>query len=567
MSKIQHKPQIRFDQMGIGTILKTYWLKVPPHQREYRWEDTHVVTLFEDLQKALTSDEPEYFLGTIVTIPDSDGVLEVIDGQQRLATITILLSQIRHYLQTIEPELALSVKPFLTEYDRGQRAEVPKLKLNLTDNEFFINTLTAQMLPMPLAASAPISNKRLRNAFLLAEDYVKKIIAPANPKNYGDELNKWIDFIVSNAEVILLRVPTGANAYKMFETLNDRGLKTSQADLVKNYLFGAAGGRYQEAQNAWSSMIGALSTLQGEDDEKEDITVIFLRSALMAIQGFLRKNEVYEAVQGLAKGPQTVITLLKNLEELAKVYAATFYQDHERWNKCPDSLKHAIQTINDFDIKPFRHAILSVAAKFEPKEITEVFQMFVSLGVRLLVASSTRSGNIEDNMARVAHKIFKGDIKTKKEVYKEIAGIIPSDEQFNQAFQAATVSKAQFARYYLRAMESVAQSKSEPWYVPNSDKELMTLEHVLPEEPGNNWPQFTEEEVEAYCKRIGNLCLLPKKPNNDLRSANQKEKFAVYKGCPYTLTSQIANVPKWTKDTIIQRQKTLADLAMKAWPL
>jgi hypothetical protein len=198
MSKIQHKPQIRADQMGIGTILKTCWLKVPPHQREYRWTDTHVETLFEDLQKALASDEPEYFLGTIVTIPDIDGALEVIDGQQRLATITILMSQICRYLQTIEPELASSVKSFLTEYDRTQRAEVPKLKLNLTDNDFFVKILTTQSLPTSLPSATPVSCKRLRNAFVLAEGYVKRIVSPASPRTHGDELNKWIDFIEKN---------------------------------------------------------------------------------------------------------------------------------------------------------------------------------------------------------------------------------------------------------------------------------------------------------------------------------------------------------------------------------
>jgi hypothetical protein len=153
-------------------------------------------------------------------------------------------------------------------------------------------------------------------------------------------------------------------------------------------------------------------------------------------------------------------------------------------------MRHAIQTINDFDIKPFRHAILSVAAKFAPNEVMKVFQMFVSLGVRLLIASSTRSGNIEDTMARVAHKVFKGELKTKDDVKKEIAGIIPLDEQFNQAFQTATVSKAQYARYYLRAMEQVAQSEPDPWYIPNADRDAMTLEHILPEEPGANWPLF-----------------------------------------------------------------------------
>jgi hypothetical protein len=484
-----------------------------------------------------------------------------------LATIAILLSQIRRYLQPIEPDLASSIQAFLVEYDRTQKAYIPKLKLNLTDNDFFINTLTADELPDPLPNSAPISVRRLRSAFVLAEDYVKRIVSPANPKTHGDILTKWIDFVVANAEVILLRVPTGANAYKMFETLNDRGLKTTQADLVKNYLFGEAGDRYPEAQAAWSAMMGALSSLQGEDDEQEDITVVFLRSALMAIRGFLRKNEVYEAVQEQAKGAQKVVALVKELEVLAKVYAATFYQDHETWAKYPDSMRHAIQTINDFDIKPFRHALLPIAAKCDPIEITAVFEMFVSLGVRLLIASSTRGGNVEEAMAKLAQKVFKGELKTAKDVKTEIAKIIPSDEVFQEAFRNATVSKESYARYYLRAMEKVAQSTPDPWYIPNSDKEVMTLEHVLPEEPGDNWPQFTEAEVKMYYKRLGNMCLLPKKPNSDLRSANQETKFAVYKNCAYVLTKQIGSFKKWSVQTIKERQAKLIPLAMKAWPI
>ena len=72
--------------------------------------------------------------------------------------------------------------------------------------------------------------------------------------------------------VVLLRVPSGANAYKMFETLNDRGLRTSQADLIKNYLFGRADDRIQEVQGRWSYKRGTLESL-----EEENITVVFLR--------------------------------------------------------------------------------------------------------------------------------------------------------------------------------------------------------------------------------------------------------------------------------------------------
>jgi hypothetical protein len=82
-----------------------------------------------------------------------------------------------------------------------------------------------------------------------ARKHVRAIVASLDPKDHGDLLNGWVSFIEHRAMVVLLRVPNDANAYKMFETLNDRGLRTSQADLIKNYLFGRSGDRFQEVQN------------------------------------------------------------------------------------------------------------------------------------------------------------------------------------------------------------------------------------------------------------------------------------------------------------------------------
>lgn len=574
MTRTRNKAQIVPSQMGMGTILKGNWLKVPPHQREYRWTERHVNRLFEDLQLALTTDdEPQYFLGTIVTIPDQNGVLEIIDGQQRLATISILLSAIRRHLEDIEPELALSLTPFLAEFDRNQRTQVPKLKLNLLDNDYFGKLLTAKPPYPELPKTAAKSHRRLRAAFIAADEYVRKIVGPANKTGHGDTLNRWIELIEKDADVILFRVPTGANAYKMFETLNDRGLRTTQADLVKSYLFGKAEDRYPEAQEAWSKMIGALSSLQGDDDDKDDekgdLTVNFLRTALMCIQGNLTRGRVFEVVQSIGRGPQTVITFLTELEKLAQVYDATFHQDHKKWKGHPDITRRAIATINDFDIKPFRPAIVAIASKFEQKEASAAFVLFVSLSVRLLFTTGTRSGSVEETFAALAQRVYAGEITTAAEVRKYLKGknLIPTNDQFREAFETATVTSGPFARYYLRSLERVAQEQRDPWWLPNEDKETMTLEHVLPQEPEGNWPQFTDEEVKTYAKRIGNLCLLPKGPNSDLKSADQETKFAVYADSPYVLTSQIVDAGTWNANAICQRQMGLAELALKAWPL
>src|SRR5204863_473284 len=185
-----------------------------------------------------------YFLGTIVTIPRTGGALEVVDGQQRLATTAIMLSAIRDYLRSRDAMIAESIdSEFLTVIDRVSRARIPRLRLNLDDNDYFRARLTGTQ-PAP-AATKP-SHVLLAAAFVEAKEQVTRVVAGFDEKDHGDTLNRWINFMEARALAVLLRVPNDADAYRMFETLNDRGLRTSQSDLVKNYLFGRSGDRVGE---------------------------------------------------------------------------------------------------------------------------------------------------------------------------------------------------------------------------------------------------------------------------------------------------------------------------------
>src|SRR5437879_5511298 len=127
------KPQITFQGLGIAGVLRHYQLKVPANQREYSWTDKEVGRLFMDLTRAIADEESEeYFLGTIVTIPRSHDVLEVVDGQQRLATTAILLAEIRNYLKDKDPMISERIDNlFLSEIDPDKRERVAKLALNV----------------------------------------------------------------------------------------------------------------------------------------------------------------------------------------------------------------------------------------------------------------------------------------------------------------------------------------------------------------------------------------------------------------------------------------------------
>lgn len=557
------KPKIVMEQKGIGLIMRENILRVPSHQREYSWTKKEVQKLFQDLAKAIADDDSEYFLGIIAAFRGAGNVLEVIDGQQRLATITVLLSQIRDYLKTRDEFLAKSVNPFLEYPDREQRADVPRLTLNLTDNHFFSGMLTAAKKsdrPVPTM----LSQRLILAAFEEAEKRVKSIVSGFAEKDHGDVLNKWITFLEGGSEVILLEMPKGYNAYRMFETLNDRGLETSQADLVKNYIFEEAGEtRLKEAEISWSNLKSVLDVLH---DDK-DLTVVFMRAALILIQGPLTKDQLYDAIQGRAKGTVAAITFCRQLEALAGSYVATFFSDHEKWNAYPDAVKYALRTLNFFNIQPFRPVILAIADKFTPNEASKAFQMLVSLGVRITIATSTSSGSIEDSLHPAANAIFKGTITTAKELRKMIDSIVPTDEKFRTAFSIATVSKGPLARYYLRSLERVAKREPTPWYNVNDDKEVIDLEHVLPQEPKGNYPKFTDDEHAAFYRRLGNLALHAKILNSENRSDSFKDKRSTYKGCPFVFTSQLFRVPDWTKEYINKRQAQMADKALKAWPI
>lgn len=556
------KGQIAFEELGLGSVLKRYRLRVPSNQREYAWTEREVTDLLQDFALAISEAKP-YFLGTIVTIPREEGTLEVVDGQQRLATTAILLSAIRDYARVRDDELLVTSidTEFLSGIDRNKRKLVPKLTLNLDDNELFNQIMTSPP-DGPTLVPQRASHERLLLARAEAKKQVKYIVAPFDEKEHGDVLNRWVSFIEFQALAILLRVPSDADAFKMFETLNDRGLRTSQADLIKNYLFSRSNGRISEVQSRWSYMRGALES----NSEDSDITMTFLRHALITQRGYLREADVYEVVQDIVKSEQAAVTLSSTLETLSNVYVATFNLDHERWNTYPDAGRKAVEVLNLFDIKPMRPLILALAATMQANQAAQAFKFLIALGVRLMIASSTRTSSVELPLAEAAKLVFDGDIDTATALRAKLSAITPGDKEFHDACEVAKVSNARLARYYLRSLEMTAKGEAEPWFVLHEDRQIINLEHVLPKKPQDNWPQIDDEEIRRLTTRLGNLALLRVTDNSDLKSYGFAEKKPIYAASPYLLTNMIDEVDDWTPTAIDERQKRLAELAVSTWP-
>jgi uncharacterized protein with ParB-like and HNH nuclease domain len=224
---------IGFEHKGIGAVLAHNRLAVPVNQREYAWEEEHIKALFQDFAGAI-ADNISYFLGTIVLTGKKD-LPEVSDGQQRLATTTVLLAAIRDYFyERGDLKRAESIEmDYLRTTDLETEKIVPKLKLNTDDKDFFANYI----LTRPDAGERQVkatrdSHKRIAGAARMAREHVVNVVKPHGETAKVQRLIEWVKFIKDEAQVIVLRVPDHLNAFVMFETLNDRGLKASQADLL-----------------------------------------------------------------------------------------------------------------------------------------------------------------------------------------------------------------------------------------------------------------------------------------------------------------------------------------------
>ena len=408
--------EIGFEHRGIGDVLAQNRLAVPLNQREYKWKDEHVTDLFTDFANAIAANKGSYFLGTIVLTRGEGEIPEVSDGQQRLATTTILLAAIRDYFfRNGDKVRATSIEQdFLKKTDINTTYIVPQLRMNVDDNEFFKKfILSSPDSPDRKIEPTKESHQRIKTAAEIAARHVRDILEPFGTKesHKTNRLLEWIKFVRQGAQVILLRVPDHLNAFLMFETLNDRGLKISQADLLKNHLLSYSGDRIREAQQKWAQMVGVLESL-GQDD----ITVTYLHHLLITKYGPTKEREVFDKFKQVVNSQNRSVEFLDELAEGANDYAALFNSDHKKWNEYGTTTKKNISTINrDLRVEQIRPLMFAVSRHFSVKEARLAFRMFVYLSVRFLIVGG-RGGLLDRNYALRAQEIGTVKVKTAKQL-------------------------------------------------------------------------------------------------------------------------------------------------------
>jgi hypothetical protein len=348
----------------------------------------------------------------------------------------------------------------------------------------------------------------------------------------------------------------------MFETLNDRGLKASQADLLKNHLLSYAGDRIKEAQQKWAKMVGVLESL-GQDD----VTVTYLHHLLITKHGPTKEREVFDKVKQVVDSQGRALEFLEELAGGADDYAALTNADHKKWNPYGTTTRKHISTINrNLRVEQIRPLMFTVSRHFSIKEANLAFRLFVFWSVRFLI-SGGRGGLLDRNYALRAQEIGTGKIKTGQELADTMAEIVPSDSRFEVDFSEARVSQGYLARYYLRALERKRKLEEEPEWIPNDEEDAVNLEHILPANPETNWPGIDPETASATYRRIGNMVIMQAKKNSMIGNSSFVDKRPYLKDSAFLLTSEVATYNDWGVAQINERQKKLPKLAVDTWPI
>ena len=559
--------------MAPAEVLRSNKLQVPIHQRSYAWgadsadDRNQIEEFWEDLDRARQDKDRGYFLGTVVLsrAGAQDSRLAVIDGQQRLATTSILLAAMRHHLHVLGETGRVSlIDPCIYSFDPDKEENVPQLVLNAEDDRFFrqlvVDRVTASTAPPLADPGTKQSHIALRAAYdYFVDRLTEQLDAAPESKALLDE---WFKLLNTRAALMVVEVADEADAYLVFETLNDRGADLTIADLLKNYLFGLAGDQLETVKNAWAAALNNLDI----STTGSHVFTEFLRHYWSSKYGPTRERELYSRIKDRVTTKANAVDLAEEIETASRLYAAIISSDHELWAEHPKEAKRQMQILVTLRIEQNRSLLLAALQFIEPKELTTVLRGLVAVGVRGLIVGGIGGGTAEKSYCQAAQAVRQGTSRNWVGVRSELAKILHSDVAFEKAFAAAKVTRGPFARYLLAALERSSEGTAQPELVPNEDQEQVNLEHVLPKTFDEHaWPAFTKDSHATYLHRLGNLCLLKKDENGRIGNKPFSEKQPVLDSSSLSLTKEIAANSDWTATEIERRQTSMATDVSKVW--
>ncbi|WP_436793851.1 GmrSD restriction endonuclease domain-containing protein [Actinospongicola halichondriae] len=549
---------IGLEQGGLAELLGGRRLTVPSFQRSYAWRVDEVNALWDDLRSALVLDDPEYFLGTIVLAQSGDE-RSVIDGQQRLATASLLLAAVRNAFLDHEDKDRASVieSEYLIARDLRTAEVLPRLRLNATDDPHFRRIIFER--DSTITVESPASHRRLSEAMEALEEHVDREVRRAG-RNWAEQLLSIVSALESSVRLIIVQVASDADAYLIFETLNDRGLPLNIADLLKNYLFGISQARSDEVQEAWAEMDTVIQSAADEEAIKT-----FIRHSWMSSHGAVRERDLYRHIKRRVKSPAAASEVAAALAASAPNYTALLDPLSKRWVE--KGVGHDLPyTLNRLGLEQYRPLALAALDVLDGPVLTDVLEHLVSWLTRGLIVGGIGGGTLERYYAEVAVALRVGKARDVDEIRSILDTVVPSDDEFHSAMRNRRMNKLRLSQYLVQACELSLMGVKKPGIVTMEQDAVHSAVNVLPRKAvPDEWPAFDAETVGSWAHRLGNVLILPDELAQNLPIGWPAKREALQE-VHRPLAEAACALSEWTPDAISSMQDILADAAPSTWP-
>ena len=550
------------DLIGNG---KAY--RVPPYQRDYAWTQQEWEDLWNDVVELRGEPAGRHYMGAVVVQARGDREFLVIDGQQRLATISLLALAVIGKLRRMADqgadedrnrERATELRNrFIGEKDPASLVESSRLRLNETDDPFYQDYLVQIREPLN-PRGLPRSNALLWDCFRYFSKQIDELEVDAG--NAGEETAKLLSETVARRLLfILITVDDELNAYTLFETLNARGLELTTTDLLKNYFFSKvrAGTDVDALKRRWQALIATVAQERFPD---------FLRYHLLCEQPKIRRQRLFKLVRDRVRTARQTFDFVTALEDRAELFAALRDVNHGYWSDRPGAGPF-VRELNLFGARQMTPVFFAAWGAFSDDDFVRLLKLASVIAFRYSVVSGLNSNPLERVCHLAAKAVLDGQATRPGAVFRHLRPIYVDDDRFESDFARWTVGtrgrRGKIARYVLARLETDAGGRPVD---PETDP--ATVEHVLPENPAGAWAGvFPRERREAAVDRLGNLTLLERTRNRNVGSAAYPAKRDAYESSAYAITREIARLApdEWSPVLLEERQRRLAARAVRLW--
>jgi len=531
---------------------------IPVYQRTYSWEQEHCLRLWSDIVAMQKSGREGHFVGSIVNIAEKDmpvGVQKfmIIDGQQRLTTLTLLLIALRNYAKTHE-ECGVNAKKItdtllLNTYELAD--DRYKLLLTQTDRVVLIKLIEES----PLVDGE--KSRLLDNLAFFVEQIEKKTLLPVE---IYESIGK-----LQIVNITLDRKSDDPQA--IFESLNSTGIDLKDSDLIRNHILMGLDPSTQ--MNVYNSIWRPMEVLFNYEHQSELLDNFFRDYLTMKIGRIPKKNEVYKEFRIYHKNNGlSIYDLCKDIYNFARHYANICYCKSD--NAVLKSLYEDIKAVRMDVAYPF---LLKVHHDYDREMITideliEIVRLCISYVLRRAICDIP-TNSLNKTFATIKNEIKEQEyLKSVKaffillDLYKEF----PNDKRFFNIFITRDIYHMSRCHYILERLENWDNKT-----IVRLDN--LTIEHIIPQNLqlsadwvanlGSDWSEIQKK----YLHTIGNITMTAY--NSEMSDSSFLKKLDMaggFRESALRLNKYVTSQTTWGEVQINERAKQLGEIAIKVWP-